>query len=1440
MANTILRGKSLLKTAQAVVSSAFVAASTVVANAASTADYVRQGLIAMWDGYENDGVGGHSTELTEWKDTSGTYSFVFNENSGVTVDGNAIFFPGKDVGYAKLDADGTDATFEAAKDGTCEIVILSNPLTSYSVALQSSAESGIALGAWQRGSATAAAQIVTSSNGNRPSASYNWSSQITTLSTTYTSALSQGTWANGTKLSSSDQRQWSYPSDETIIGHRALLSTGQYFKGRIYAIRLYSTKLTAEQMAANASVDHERFVEGNVKAKSGVLVSGDPLDYAAGGVPTYGFVEKSVDETVEMSAPEMIEVSDGVRAYCAGWELYDYATGELVDKSTDVTRLKCAFTYEKPVSLVWRWDVRHAISATAASGLTVTPSVCWVLGDEPAVFTVSGTDCPVWSGVGIDDRFAKTVTVRSTEPTTVSVSGGATIAVPGVAATIEDALAMAQPGDIIALAPDDYTLASTDGIVVPQNVTLKGTGADPSETTVSTPTGTGSASLVTVTGGRLENITFTGARCNNDVSVPRVLSASGGAFVTNCVFTGHTTSSKGNLVLVTGEGTRVVDTTISEAAFSGGGNSVSGHAVRILDKAVVSDTVIDNVDMRVGATSAGVVLSGGAQLLRSTVRRCDVYTMETFNGRAGGVCIDSSGTGCLVDGCVIEENSITTDQAVNKQYKGAGGLSVNATAIVRNTVIQNNTSGNAYCGGVWLSGAGTLENCLIAGNKVTAPINYAASVAGIYALNASAVLKHVTVVGNELASVGSNIKAHGAYLNGAQAVNSIFWGNGPAATAASSMNLAVAGATGCVTCSLVSSEAEWLNASNAKSGEGCVKGDPLFTDAATGDYTVGSLSPAVDSGDPKTGVVEDIRGIARPKNFGFDMGCYECEYAVTYECSIAPILQYVGAKGGTVRFAGNASMAKDVERMVWTVTAASGDAPAGGEGLACDITFPAGANVYTISLTTYWNGGHEASATESATVRVTGGVALAPGGDLVATLAQMQGLSADNPVTVSLAEGLYTAENSGVKTDDGWMFAVPAGVVLRGAGEGKTVLDGGAARCVLQVFAGGIATDLTVTNALSAGTAASGYFVDVAGGTIRNVTVDGCRAKCSTRSGQHAVCVSQGGLMTGCTVKDIWNTPPNNTSSYGAILLNLDGTVTNSTIVGNKSVDKSYGNVSLFGDTALMTDCLVCSNYAYNTEWRSYGAGGVALNSSAVLRNSVIVGNVSDRSAGGSFAGGVLASGATVENCRIEENAANWNGENTTAAGVLLKEEGVCRNCLVANNVLTASGNISGSVTAAGVCMADITRSNVHIDPELVNCTIIGNMVMGSVAPKAGLALDGGIVRNAVIWNNVGLTNGVTEVANTAAATNGWRTVAYTCTTPLVDGEGNINGDPQLSVRKARFGQIKSSSPCVDAGDPMGWTEDDVDLLGNPRLRKNKIDIGCYQAILSGLILMVK
>ena len=73
-----------------VVGWAFTASADIPASA-----YVQDGLVAQWDGIENAGAGQpHDATLAEWKDASGTHSFVFNANSGITVGDSALVFPG--------------------------------------------------------------------------------------------------------------------------------------------------------------------------------------------------------------------------------------------------------------------------------------------------------------------------------------------------------------------------------------------------------------------------------------------------------------------------------------------------------------------------------------------------------------------------------------------------------------------------------------------------------------------------------------------------------------------------------------------------------------------------------------------------------------------------------------------------------------------------------------------------------------------------------------------------------------------------------------------------------------------------------------------------------------------------------------------------------------------------------------------------------------------------------------------------------------------------------------------------------------------------------------------------------------------------------------------------------------------------------------------------
>ena len=1307
----------------------------VGAFAATTKDYVQENLIACWDGYENAGEGRHDetlaypVELISGIETTLTGTMPAHENYFALGQGYLTF--------ASADI------IQAINEGRAavEIVLAKNGATVKNGGIVSFGKPNRGFWVFQNASLLVNGYSYHAAGGSETAGSNYNDDGVSTLS--YVLGPDGDTsWFSVNGETRANITRWARDtSGNCYIGYNP--DNKVMANAKVYAVRVYSTALTPEQIATNREVDVTRFVEGDVGTEFECTWTVDRYSTYAGDCQQATVIAKGDKK--------------GARFY---WDLDGDGTFEAEGK------------------------------------------------DQQIVFTTPG---------------AHTVTLKAVNPAGVektcshdfSIRAPVTLNVPSANfATVEAALAAAQSGDVVALAPGVYTNATADGIAVPRDVTLKGMGADPSETTVATPAGTGSASLVTVTGGRLENITFTGARCNSDTSVPRVLSASEGALVTNCVFTGHKTTAKGNLVLITGEGTRVVDTTISEASFTGGNNWTGGYAVRILDKAVVSDTVIDNVDMRVGTTSAGVVLSGGAQLLRSTVRNCDVYTMENFLGRAGGVCIDSSGAGCLVDGCVIEENSITTDQSASKKYQGAGGLAVNAAATVRNTVIRNNTSGNAYCGGVWLAAAATLENCLIAGNKVTAPINAAQSVAGIYANNASSVLRHVTVVGNELAAVGTSVKAHGAYLNGAQAVNSIFWGNGPVATAATSMNLAVAGAKGCVTHSLVSSEAEWLNASNAQSGEGCVTGDPRFTDAANGDYTLTGLSAALDIGSAEDALEDDLRGVARPKNAGYDLGAYECEYTATYECSLQPAMRYLGPAGGTVTFTGNATMPTLVSRMVWSVEAQTlGAALPGGEGASCDIAFPEGDETYTVTLTTFWSDGHEA-VSAPATVRVVNSIPLAPGDDLVACLASLAGLDASNPVTVDLAAGTYTAENSGVADDAEWMFTVPSGVVLRGAGAGETVLDGGLSRRVLKLLSGAKACDLTVANAYSLGKTDidRGYAVDVAGGVLADSVVTNAL---TAKAGEQVVYVN-GGTVSGTRICGS-QVSGNKATSHGGVLYVTAGTVTNCQICANAVSDKNVASLTLNGSTALAVDCDVFGNSAGGVEYRSYGTAGISLYGKATVMRCRVYNNVNTSGAGYYYAGGINAysdgksgTGALIDSCIVSNNVTGCgtSHNNGASGGVLLGGNAILRNSLVVSNRID---NLSGTgypPVAGGVLLLSATAS-------IENCTICGNAVNGTLCESSGIRCTAaGSVVNSIIWRNGGTPKGgewmESNVSNTTA----------TVTTCWME-------DPSFEAGSYR---LSASSPCIDAGTNQDWMDGATDLAGDPRIRNGFVDIGAFES----------
>ena len=389
------------------------------AMAATTADYVQNGLVACWDGYENSGRYQHEASSTEWVDVVG--GRVLTLTDGESFDGCEVTLVASEH-YTK------DALFDAPGDVTIEVngrpVSPTSPHNMVIVGIPNFAElswdarnGGMSIKRVDSAGATQNHYISYDSGYSSASAIAN-----SGVSQTYTALIgvnSSAVYVNGQSRAQTTGLDWTgNPRSSDFRVQVGSPSSGEVIR----SIRIYNRKLSADEIAANHAVDVKRFDEGDLSGWPGVFAIGEPQEYAVAGLPVYGLTKKSVGETAELNAPEgVVEVSDGVRAFCAGWKLYDGETGELVSESTDATRTRCTFTYEKSVRLVWQWTFRIAPAVTG-DGLSISPSELWIAEDQDVIFTVTGTDHPVWTVGGvIQPERGTSITVRVSPGLQISV-----------------------------------------------------------------------------------------------------------------------------------------------------------------------------------------------------------------------------------------------------------------------------------------------------------------------------------------------------------------------------------------------------------------------------------------------------------------------------------------------------------------------------------------------------------------------------------------------------------------------------------------------------------------------------------------------------------------------------------------------------------------------------------------------------------------------------------------------------------------------------------------------------------------------------------------------------------------------------------------------------------------------------------------------------------
>jgi hypothetical protein len=301
--------------------------------------------------------------------------------------------------------------------------------------------------------------------------------------------------------------------------------------------------------------------------------------------------------------------------------------------------------------------------------------------------------------------------------------------------------------------------------------------------------------------------------------------------------------------------------------------------------------------------------------------------------------------------------------------------------------------------------------------------------------------------------------------------------------------------------------------------------------------------------------------------------------------------------------------------------------------------------------------------------------------------------------------------------------------------------------------------------------------------------------------------------------------------SGGAIETRAGGTIINRCVFYNNTAG-SCGAVSCgVPPNATIIDNDFRFNKATGTSMGYGGALGV-WNNALVARN-LFHDNISQSQ---DYSGGALYLGSSSQ-ATVERNIFWSNASYGHAGGAIFcyANSPVIRDNLIMNNVAPTGGGI--------YCEGN---------PQIINNTIVNN---GANSNGGGIAFKDAspTVRNCIIWGNRhGGTSDQIYIDNDAADPNflysdieggqSGITLGGSNNIYLGNYANNISSDPLLvnpngvvglsSVANQFDYRLKSGSPCLNAGDPLG-TYSALDLAGATRVQNGVIEMGCYEGAFS-------
>ena len=570
-------------------------------------------------------------------------------------------------------------------------------------------------------------------------------------------------------------------------------------------------------------------------------------------------------------------------------------------------------------------------------------------------------------------------------------------------------------------------------------------------------------------------------------------------------------------------------------------------------------------------------------------------------------------------------------------------------------------------------------------------------------------------------------------------------------------------------------------------GTGNITDDPLFVDAANGDFHLQTNSPCINAGNNDAAPTDtDLDGVIRIQGGTVDIGAYESPGYVI------PIMNFTADRTNVIPgypisffwrlfFTNSPMVLLDYGDGTVVTNAVSGTAHSWSapgnytvQLIALSSDYPSGTNA---SITI-----HIADATNYVSLACTNPVPPYNSWATAATNIQDAVDVAVLGATVMVSNGVYDVGGRGltsltnrvlipiqlaVKSVNG-----PAVTTIVGNQVPGTINDFGAVRCV-YLADGATLSGFTLTNGATEPGNNDGVYESSGGGVE-------CGSSYSTVTNCVLINNSAGDYGGGAAGGTFYNCQfIGNQSGYGGgvnwvtannCLFELNSgyvgggveysTLNNCTLTGNSA---SYGGGA---DFSTLNDCILAGNLASDN---GGGANGCTLSNCTLTGNSAVYG------------GGTES--CTVTNCTLVANGASYGGG---------ADESDLNNCLVVSNSVNATG--------AGV-----------FDSTLINCVVWGN----SASDGTG-GMEGCVAHNCIIFGN--------DPGNHFLSS-----LDYCCTLPLPDsGAGNFTSDPVLTDPAGGDFHLQSNSPCINSGK-NDYVTGATDLDGNPRIKGGTVDIGAYE-----------